>query len=398
MRPLRHLPATVSDVQGTGRGDGLAARPDLPDAGRRRGTHRADRDLRPSPRPLSRLPSVRERVPLRRPLRLAPRGDTRPAPAPRSATPAAPPGALHLFGVPRARARRRSARAPAPLSTVGAPAAGAIAGPAPPFPRLGAMEGLLGDVPRAEPLPELIPARGRRRGRVGLLTGCVQGRLYPGVNRDTARLLALAGWEVVVPRAQGCCGALELHAGKTDDFRVRARRLVATFGDDVDWVVTNAAGCGSALKEYGHWVQEARGLAARTRDVTEMLVDAELSLGRLELTVTYHDPCHLAHAQGIRREPRQLLRRIPGLRLVELAESDLCCGSAGVYSILEPEVARELMELKVARIAETGATVVATGNPGCLMQIAQGCRMRGLDVTVVHPVELLARAADAYPG
>jgi len=267
-----------------------------------------------------------------------------------------------------------------------------------PFPRLGAMEGLLGDVPRAEPLPELIPARGRRRGRVGLLTGCVQGRLYPGVNRDTARLLALAGWEVVVPRAQGCCGALELHAGKTDDFRARARRLVATFGDDVDWVVTNAAGCGSALKEYGHWVQEARGLAARTRDVTEMLVDAELSLGRLELTVTYHDPCHLAHAQGIRREPRQLLRRIPGLRLVELAESDLCCGSAGVYSILEPEVARELMELKVARIAETGATVVATGNPGCLMQIAQGCRMRGLDVTVVHPVELLARAADAYPG
>src|SRR5437899_132455 len=267
MRPLRHLPATVSDVQGPGRGDGLAARPDLPDAGRRRGTHRADRDLRPSPRPLSRLPSVRERVSLWRPLRLAPRGDTRPAPAPRSATPAAPPRALHLFGVPRARARRRSARAPAPLSAVGAPAAGAI-----------------------------------------------------------------------------------------------------------------------------------DGRAARTRDVTEMLVDAELSLGRLELTVTYHDPCHLAHAQGIRREPRQLLRRIPGLRLVELAESDLCCGSAGVYSILEPEVARELMELKVARIAETGATVVATGNPGCLMQIAQGCRMRGLDVTVVHPVELLARAADAYPG
>src|SRR5207244_1707427 len=119
-----------------------------------------------------------------------------------------------------------------------------------PFPGLRAMEGLLGAVPRAEPLPELIPARGRRRGRVGLLTGCVQGRLYPGVNRDTARLLALAGWEVVVPRAQGCCGALELHAGKTDDFRARARRLVATFGDDVDWVVTNAAGCGSALKEY----------------------------------------------------------------------------------------------------------------------------------------------------
>src|SRR3989475_3198661 len=150
------------------------------------------------------------------------------------------------------------------------------------------MEGLLGAVPRAEPLPELIPARGRRRGRVGLLTGCVQGRLYPGVNRDTARLLALAGWEVVVPRAQGCCGALELHAGKTDDFRARARRLVATFGDDLDWVVTNAAGCGSAGKEDGHWGPEARGLAARTRDVTGMRVDAELAPGNVPPAATYH--------------------------------------------------------------------------------------------------------------
>jgi len=247
------------------------------------------------------------------------------------------------------------------------------------------------------PLPELHPARGRRRGRVGLLTGCVQRHLFPHVNRDTARLLTLAGWDVVVPRAQGCCGALELHAGRIDDFRARARRLVATFAD-VDWVVTNAAGCGSAMKEYGHWVGEARGLALRTRDVTELLADAPLPLGRLELTVTYHDPCHLAHGQRVRQEPRQLLRRIPGLRLVELAESDLCCGSAGVYNILEPGIARELLELKMTRIAETGATVVATGNPGCLMQIAGGARARGLDVAVVHPVELLARAADAYSG
>jgi len=244
----------------------------------------------------------------------------------------------------------------------------------------------------------LIPARGRRRGRVGLLTGCVQRYLYPGVNRDTARLLALAGWDVVVPRAQGCCGALELHAGRTDAFRARARRLVATFGEDIDWVVTNAAGCGSAMKEYGHWVREASGLAARTRDVTELLVDAELPLGRLELCVTYHDPCHLAHGQRVRAQPRALLQRIPGLRLVELAESDLCCGSAGVYNIFEPAIARQLQELKVARIAASGARVVATGNPGCLMQIAQGARARGLDVAVVHPVELLARAADAYQG
>ena len=265
-------------------------------------------------------------------------------------------------------------------------------------PRLAAMEGLLGEVERAEPLPSLIPARGRRRGRVGLLTGCVQRHLYPGVNRATARVLALAGWEVVVPRTQGCCGALELHAGRIDDFRARARRLVATFGGDLDWVVTNAAGCGSAMKEYGRWVSEATGLAARTRDVTELLADAELPLGPLELTVTYHDPCHLVHGQRVRQEPRALLRRIPGLRLVELVESDLCCGSAGVYNILEPAIARELLELKMARIVESGARVVATGNPGCLMQIAQGVRARGLDVAVVHPVELLARAADAYQG
>ena len=265
-------------------------------------------------------------------------------------------------------------------------------------PRLAAMEGLLGEVERAEPLPSLLPARGRRRGRVGLLTGCVQRHLYPGVNRATARVLALAGWEVVVPRTQGCCGALELHAGRIDDFRARARRLVATFGGDIDWVVTNAAGCGSAMKEYGRWVPEATGLAARTRDVTELLADAELPLGPLELTVTYHDPCHLVHGQRVRQEPRALLRRIPGLRLVELVESDLCCGSAGVYNILEPAIARELLELKMARIVESGARVVATGNPGCLMQIAQGVRARGLDVAVVHPVELLARAADAYQG
>jgi glycolate dehydrogenase iron-sulfur subunit len=265
-------------------------------------------------------------------------------------------------------------------------------------PRLAAMEGLLGEVPRSEPLAELIPARGRRRGRVGLLTGCVQRHLFPHVNRDTARMLALAGWDVVVPRAQGCCGALELHAGRTDAFRARARRLAATFGDDIDWVATNAAGCGSAMKEYGHWVQEARGLAGRTRDVTELLVDAELPLGELELTVAYHDPCHLAHGQRVRQEPRALLQRIPGLRLVELAESDLCCGSAGVYNLLEPAIARELLELKVARIVESGARVVATGNPGCIMQIAQGCRARGLDVTVVHPVELLARSTRAYLG
>jgi glycolate oxidase iron-sulfur subunit len=264
------------------------------------------------------------------------------------------------------------------------------------FPRLAAMDSLLDDVPPAAPLPELVPARGQAVGRVGLLTGCVQRHLYPNVNRDTARLLALAGFDVVIPRAQGCCGALDLHAGRTEAHAARARALAAAFPVDLDFIVTNAAGCGAAMKEYGQHVPDLESFAARVRDVSELLADVELPLGPLDLTVTYHDACHLAHGQRVRHEPRRLLARIPGVRLVELGDSDLCCGSAGVYNLLEPEMARDLLDRKLARIAETGARVVAAANPGCLLQIAAGCRERGLDVTLVHPVELLARAADAY--
>ena len=263
------------------------------------------------------------------------------------------------------------------------------------WPRLGTMESLLPEIPAAHSLPALMPARGRSRGRAGLLTGCVQRHVYPGVNRATADLLRLAGYDVVVPRGQGCCGALDLHAGRLEVYRARARRLAACF-DDVDVVVTNAAGCGAAMKEYPSWLPDdpdiAR-LATRVRDVSEVLADAPLPLGALDLTVTYHDPCHLAHGQGIRAQPRALLRRIPGLRLVPLADSELCCGSAGVYNLLEPEIAQSLLDMKLARIAESGADVLATGNPGCMMHIAQGARARGLRLEVVHPVELLAQAA-----
>jgi len=264
------------------------------------------------------------------------------------------------------------------------------------FPRLAAMDALLQDVPRTDAaLPEFLAARGRARGRVALLTGCVQRHLFADVNRDTMRLLSLAGWDVVAPRGQGCCGALELHGGRLEAFRARARALAAAFPADVDWVVTNAAGCGSALRDYGHWVGEdaaASRVAARTRDVTELLAEADLPLGSLPLTATYHDPCHLAHGQRVRSAPRVLLGRIPDLRLVPLADSELCCGSAGVFNLLEPEMADRLLALKIARIAETGARTVVTGNPGCLMQIARGARERGLDLAVVHPVTLLARA------
>ncbi len=263
------------------------------------------------------------------------------------------------------------------------------------FPRLAAMDALLERVPDEEALPEYLPARGRARGRVALLTGCVQRYFFHDVNRDTVRLLSLAGWDVIVPRAQGCCGALELHAGRLATFRERAQALAAALPEDVDHVVTNAAGCGSALRDYGHWLPDgaAARLAARTRDVTELLADAELPLGRLPLTVTYHDACHLAHGQQVRRAPRDLLRGIPGLTLIELADSDLCCGSAGVYNVLEPDMADRLLDLKLARIRQTGARVVAAGNPGCLMQIAKGARAAGLDLEIVHPVTLLARAA-----
>jgi glycolate oxidase iron-sulfur subunit len=264
-----------------------------------------------------------------------------------------------------------------------------------PFRKLQAMESLLPRLPASPaPLPELTLARGRRRGRAGLLLGCVQRFFYPDVNADTVRLLSAAGWEVVVPREQECCGALHLHAGRLEEFRAMAGRLMGAFGSDLDMIVTNAAGCGSALKEYGHWLEgpAAAAFSARVKDVSEALVEAELPLGELRETVTYHDACHLAHGQRVRSQPRELLKRIPGLTLVELADSDLCCGSAGVYNMLEPGIAQELARLKVERIKESGARIVATGNPGCIMQIAQQCRAEGMVVEVVHPVTLLARA------
>jgi glycolate oxidase iron-sulfur subunit len=266
------------------------------------------------------------------------------------------------------------------------------------LPGLLAMDALLDDVPAAAPLPEVVVAQGRAVGRVGLLTGCVQRHLYPHVNRETARLLSLAGFEVVIPREQGCCGALDLHAGRPEAHAARARALAAAFPADLDFIVTNAAGCGAAMKEYGHRIPELAPFSARVRDATEILAGADLRLGPLDLTVTYHDACHLVHGQRVRHEPRQLLARIPGLRLVELGDSELCCGSAGIYNLLEPDMARRLLDAKLTRIAESGARVVAAANPGCLLQIAWGCRERGLDVTIVHPVELLARAVDAHPN
>jgi glycolate oxidase iron-sulfur subunit len=263
-----------------------------------------------------------------------------------------------------------------------------------PWKKLRSMEALLPTVSPAAPLPEYISARGKSKGRAGLLTGCVQRFLYGDVNERTARLLSAAGWDVVVPPNQGCCGALHLHAGRLDDFRAMASRLIAVFGEVVDVVVTNAAGCGSAMKEYGHWLpgEASAVFSEKVRDISEVLVESDLPLGELRMTVAYHDACHLVHGQKVRAQPRELLRRIPGLTVVDIKDSDLCCGSAGIYNLTEPEMARTLGRMKVERIRETGARVVAAGNPGCLIQIAGHAREMGVELEVVHPVDLLARA------
>ncbi len=264
-----------------------------------------------------------------------------------------------------------------------------------PFRKLAALDALLPPLPaRPAALPEVTPAVGRPRGRVGLLTGCVQRFFFPEVNRDTANVLAAAGYEVVAPSGQGCCGALHLHAGRIDEFRAMAGRVIDIFDSKVDMVITNAAGCGSALKEYAHWLpgEVAETFARTVRDVSEVLARQELPLGELPVTVAYQDACHLIHGQRLRSEPRELLRRIPGLTLVELKDGDLCCGSAGLYNLLEPEIADELGRQKAERIRDAGAPIVASGNPGCIMQVARHCRSLGVDVEVLHPVSLLARA------
>ena len=256
-------------------------------------------------------------------------------------------------------------------------------------------------LPEAPPLPHVFPAQGRRRARVALLAGCVQQVLSPEINWATLRVLSRNGVEVVVPRGQGCCGALSLHAGEADQARTLARRNLKVFPQDVDAVVTNAAGCGSGMKEYGLLFAgeadeaEVRALAARVRDVAEFLdtlgVAASGALPR-PARVAYHDACHLAHAQGIRAAPRRLLAAIDNLQLVEIPESDVCCGSAGTYNLEQPEIARALQERKVTAILSTEANAVATGNIGCLVQIRVGLQRYGAPVRAYHTMELLDQA------
>jgi glycolate oxidase iron-sulfur subunit len=266
-------------------------------------------------------------------------------------------------------------------------------------PQLAAMESLAPRLDDRERVPERVPAAGPRRAVVGMLTGCVQREFFPGVNAATARVLAAEGCEVVAPPAQRCCGALSFHNGREEEAQRFARALVDTFdAAGVEYVVANAAGCGSTMKEYAHLLRDdpayadrARAFSRRVRDVSELLAELGPVAPRhpLEVTVAYHDACHLAHAQGVRSQPRELLRQIPGVELREVAEAELCCGSAGVYNILNPGPARELGDRKAANIVATGADLLVTANPGCLMQVASAIGRSGHPMVLAHTVELL---------
>jgi glycolate oxidase iron-sulfur subunit len=249
-------------------------------------------------------------------------------------------------------------------------------------------------------VPERTAASGPPRLKVGLLTGCVQRLVFPHVNDATVRVLAAEGCEVRAPSAQGCCGALALHAGRIEDARAFARRTIDAFDKaGVDRIVVNAAGCGSSMKEYGEllandpaWSARAHAFSARVRDVSQLIVEVgEPRAVRhpVRARVVYHDACHLAHAQGVRTQPRDLLRAIPGLDLLSPPEQDICCGSAGIYNLVEPDAAAELGARKVRHIAALAPDVVATGNPGCMIQIAAAAGQAGLTWRVMHPVELV---------
>jgi glycolate oxidase iron-sulfur subunit len=240
-------------------------------------------------------------------------------------------------------------------------------------------------------LPEITPAVGERRGRIALMQGCVQRVFFGDVNAATVRVLAAEGWEIHAPRSPRCCGALQLHTGVEDEARELARATIDAY-EGFDHVVVNVAGCGSAMKEYGYLfegAERAEAFSAKVLDVHELLAAHEPRAERrpLRMKVAYHDACHLAHAQQVRSQPRELLRGIPELELVEPAEWELCCGSAGIYNLVQPEPAAELGRRKAANLQATGAEAIAAANPGCAIQIS--AHMNGAEVPIYHPMTLL---------
>jgi glycolate oxidase iron-sulfur subunit len=273
-------------------------------------------------------------------------------------------------------------------------------------PQLAAMESMLPAISAqafTDPLPEVVPAEGQRCYRVGLLLGCVQRLFNPEVNDATVRVLVANGCEVVIPRSQGCCGALTHHQGQEAQTQALARQLIDSFAETgVDYILVNASGCGHSLKEYGNILQDdsqyrekAKEFADRIRDVQEFLAQVGLTakLSPLQeknpLVMVYQDACHMLHGQKISVQPRQLLRQIPGVQLQEPVDASLCCGSAGIYNILQPDVAAELGQQKVENLTRTGAAVIASANIGCFVQITRHLALQGKSIPVLHPMQLL---------
>lgn len=277
--------------------------------------------------------------------------------------------------------------------------------------RLAAMEALLPDVPSRvfDRLPALVRPKTKPRRRVGMLSGCVQQVFFPHVNAATARVLAAEGCEVIIPREQPCCGALMLHSGMEDDAARLAKKMIAVFeAAQVDTIVINSAGCGSTMKEYGYllrddpeWAERAAAFSAKCKDIAEFLCELEPQAPRhpLKLRLAYHDACHLQHAQSVREQPRQLLAGIPELEVAEIPEAGLCCGSAGIFNLLQPDTASQLGSRKVDNLLSTGAQAVASANPGCLLQLMQGLRRRCLKtMPAFHMVELVDASIRGISG
>lgn len=256
---------------------------------------------------------------------------------------------------------------------------------------------------RFKRMPKLFPAKGERKLRVGLLTGCIASVVFSPTNWAAAEVLSAAGCEVVVPPDQPCCGSLLTHTGHPDEARKFAQQLIQTFErcGPLDAVVVTAAGCGSTMKGYGHllrddhkFAQRAQAFATKVKDFSELLdgLEFQVPLKPLRWRVTYHDPCHTVHGQKVQEQPRRLIQRVPGIEFVELPEADWCCGSAGIYNLLQPKFADDILRRKIANIKATGAKVIVTANPGCLMQLWYGIQKHKLNVHLMHIADFLRAA------
>ncbi len=270
-------------------------------------------------------------------------------------------------------------------------------------PSLATMERIAPPLHKAPPaLPERVPAVGRTRAVVGMLTGCVQGSFFPQVNTATARVLASEGCDVVVPRSQGCCGALSAHSGRTGEAAKFARATIETFEHaGVDAIVVNSAGCGATMKHYARvlsedgagedWLQRAKALSEKVMDFSEFLdwLGPQAERHPLPIRTAYHDACHLSHGQGVTSAPRKLLHGVPGMDVVDIPNPEVCCGSAGVYNLLRPQPAGELGDRKSADVRSTNAELLVAGNPGCSLQIASAIERGGGSISVAHTVQVL---------